>query len=714
MVERLGRTRLVLLALTALAVTIIGVTSGAGAIEAMLIVAGSSGPTTAAVVAAVALVLGGQALRAARTRILINQGYRSGLSPHLGALAIGYFFNAAFPLRLGEFIRAWLLARKLRISFLYTIVAVVLERLLDVVVVSGVLLVGTAMGSRLPEPVLVGAAVSIGVAIAALLLFGIVVTDRSGARWLIGLLTSWLAEPIKRRLQYSVWSVVYGSQRFFGQPRQVLAYLALLLASWVCLFGATGMLLATFVPNTPPADIVAGAVGPFVVASTSLGFTNAPEFATTVVTLLGDATTSTVEYGTIVWFVLVVPVAAIGFVWVFFYSVRSIRQSPGAVSAELPDPANKLERVTPGFNKLPEFVGAWFEGGALMRVLHQLEVKGNLALVHVFKGGSNAVTVLSRSDDSDRVMKVVPIAEKSKLRMQYDWLLEFDGESRIVRPLAEDTGDDYYSIAIEYRPTTRRLFEVIHERPISEAVRHIDGIWAYLRDRVYGPGSLVSRPDLRDAYVTDRLLDRITAAAAALPDLQRALDAEWVHVNGVRLPGFWAIVDQIRSHPKAWDELATFTVTAHVHGDLTIDNILVDDATDDFLLIDPSDDNQMRGPLIDAARMMQSLVYGYEFLNDDHTPVPVVNLAPGTVSIDYADMRSSAYACLADHVQQRAITSVLTPAEQRSVLFHVGLFYGRMLSHRVVIDSGNAAKYFAVSVRALNDYLAQFEKEESS
>ena len=51
----------------------------------------------------------------------------------------------------------------------------------------------------------------------------------------------------------------------------------------------------------------------------------------------------------------------------------------------------------------------------------------------------------------------------------------------------------------------------------------------------------------------------------------------------------------------------------------------------------------------------------------------------------------------------------LSPAEQRSVLFHVGLFYGRMLTHRVAINPGTVLKYYGVCIQALNRFLEQYE-----
>ena len=67
------------------------------------------------------------------------------------------------------------------------------------------------------------------------------------------------------------------------------------------------------------------------------------------------------------------------------------------------------------------------------------------------------------------------------------------------------------------------------------------------------------------------------------------------------------------------------------------------------------------------------------------------------------------YLGLADYVATEIMPRRLSQAEQRSVLFHVGLFYGRMLTHRVAINSGTALKYYGVCIQALNRFLQQYE-----
>ena len=82
-----------------------------------------------AVIVAIALQLGGQVLRMKRTKLIIDQAAESSQRFQFGALSVGYLFNALLPFRIGELIRSLIVARRLRISFLYTFVSIVMDRL---------------------------------------------------------------------------------------------------------------------------------------------------------------------------------------------------------------------------------------------------------------------------------------------------------------------------------------------------------------------------------------------------------------------------------------------------------------------------------------------------------------------------------------------------------------------------------------------------------
>jgi len=715
-IRRYGRTRLVLVALMLVSLGCYALFVPETFSSALAWTEHGDVEPAACVVVACVLLVAGHLLRAQRTRIAVNNAYPGPFSAHFGALSIGFLFNALLPFKLGELIRTWLLARKLRISLLYTLCVILLERLLDVVLISALFLVGVLLGPWSSKPMATGLAIA-SLLISSLLLIAflaVVGGNRTAVR-AVAFVSSLFNTRIQGRLQFSSWTVIYGFQRLRGQPRLIAAYLGTFLLSWACYFAATATLVIGFsgIAWTAP-DVVAATVGPFVPGSSWLWPVSVDGIDSLVSSSIpqldalprGDR----LAFDTAAWFVITMPIAVIGAVWVFIYSVLPSRTQESA-ALQLPDYSNKLDRFASPGRGLPGFLGAYFRGENLVHVLHELEVRGDLTLVRMFKGGSNAVTILSQQHGELTVKKVVPSQHADKLKMQYDWLVRHRHLPRIVQPLAEERGEDYYAISLDYLPTSVPLFDYVHTRSLGESKARLREVWEFMAEHVY-PTVRDQKPgrgaEVLDSYVRDRLLGRLDVVTQVHEALATARSAPTLTVNGTEYRNFDAVMSEIRANATAWADLAAFRVCDTIHGDLTVDNILVDSATDQVIVIDPSDDNQVRGPVLDFARHLQSLGFGYEFLNMDDAPVHVQVLPGGGHAVEYTDVRSAQYAELERYVREEIAPTILSAAEQRSLLFHAGLFYGRMLSHRVVIDPENALKYYGTCVVALNRFIAQY------
>jgi uncharacterized protein (TIRG00374 family) len=679
------------------------------------LVDGLSGPEWALLGVAAVVQVGGHVLRAARTRVPIENVRHGSLAGQFRHLSIGYLFNLVWPLRVGEVVRSYLVAKTLRISFLYTLLAVVLERLIDVVLVSLAFLVLLAVvGGPIAGVVPLAAVVALLVSVVLIASFVALVRENEVLMRLAWQATGWLNTKLENRARFKVWSVIFGFQRFFRQRRQLALYGVLTAASWACYVTAAALTVATVFPALGLRNGLVATAAPAGVVSPSLGNGAPQSFVDGVRTFIERSSEldgpAVILFGAASWVVVNVPVLLVAIVALFVNWARQTSVAPsGAQTAPSDGYVNKLGRDQDISGSMTHFLDAYFQRQHLSQVMHRLEVTGNVSLVRLFKGGSNAVTLLATSSGGELfVKKMVPPEHAHRLKNQYDWLAERADHPLLVSVLREHHADDHYAIDLEYRPSSVPLFEYVHENPFSVGAAMLNEVWNYMYDRVYDLEPLDHRPDLRDDYVSERFVLRVRAAAESHPALAEALKAERIVINGRELDNFDRVLARIQATQEAWDDLATFQPSAHIHGDLTVDNLLVDLTSRDVLVIDPSDDNQMRGPVIDFARHLQSLVYGYEFLNEDDEPV-VLAARDGVPEITYQDVRSARYGELADFVTTQVMPRHLSVAEQRSVLFHVGLFYGRMLTHRVAINPGTVLKYYGVCIQALNRFLDQYD-----
>ena len=657
------------------------------------------------------LVLIGNVLRAFRTKSLLDLAKHGKFGPQFRTLSLGYFFNLVLPLRAGELIRAYLLSRQLRISALFSLAVVLLDRLLDAALVAGVILVASQFTDIAPGGLALPAGLVLGGTALTLVVFALLVRQHGALMHIVWRGSSAFSPSLERRLRMEVWAVVNGFQQFFFSPRRVMRYLGLFGLSWAAYLGALGLLLTQVAPSFAD-HLPLNAVAPFLGPDAVFSLSSLPAYVDSLVGLFANTVpTATVaqsqQVAGLMWVVLNVPVALIGMVALFDRRL---------VARAEPDPqtgaANSLARSADRGDELKVFLDSFFRRDELAQALHELDVKGEIDLIRFYAGGSDAVTALIRTPAGTRVRKTVPIAFRDRLQTQYEWLQRHRNVPSIVRALGERTREDHYEIDLAYDPLSTSFFAYAHTHSLDDCCNVLRRVWEELYSSVYTLGDLGSFPELRDSYIQERLVARVELAAKEHDDLASALDSTAIRVNGSTYLNFHSVLAAITADQRCMADLACFRPSSATHGDLTVSNLLVT-ASGTPLIIDPSDDNQIRGPILDFARLLQSLWGGYEFLISDERP-PVFTRADDTAppEIAYLSLRSARYQELTAWLQDFAVEN-LSEEERRALPFHVGLFFGRVLTHRTIIDPYTVLTYFAKCVEFLNLYYRQYETPRS-
>lgn len=245
-------------------------------------------------------------LRAARWRLLlpIPAERRPAVSRVIPVLLIGYLGNAILPARLGEAVRAALLARRERISATETLGSVILERIIDTVTLAGFALAIALLVGLSAQVAAIGA-IAIAAGLAAIV--GITAAPRILARVRI--------DAVERIVE-GVRGVVRGA-RIADRPRTVAAAFGLSLAAWIldaALFLLAGRALGIELPLH--GAIVISAVAALSTAVPSApGFIGTLDFAiSTTAQAFGVEPAAALALAIVVHAVALVPVALAGVV----------------------------------------------------------------------------------------------------------------------------------------------------------------------------------------------------------------------------------------------------------------------------------------------------------------------------------------------------------------------------------------------------------------
>ncbi len=657
----------------------------------------------AAVGIAIFIQLLGHVLRAKRTKLIIDQAADSSLQFQFGALSIGYLFNTLLPFRIGEAIRALVIARRLHISFLYTFVAIVIERATDVFFLGVLVAVGALIIGNAPAWGLFTIAV-FGIILSTLIFIVLIFLKNENMTLLK--MVAWLAHffnpQIANRIRFKVWSLIFGLQSFFGNTSLVRQYVLYAILSWTCYIASALIIITSLLSIGGLFEIIVGSVSPYVVALNPLDASSYQLFAT-LLPVSANAVNLDI-FAKILWAVLTLPMAVIGLLALIFY-----RPGTKKTAADIrADPyVNKLMRHRDISQDFPTFLESYFAGNDLAKILHKIEVAGELSLVRFFKGGSDAITILVLKDGGLFVKKIIPPKHRDRLKAQYDWLTRHKKMKYLVKVLDAQDTKDYYAIDLEYDPKNIPFFEYAHHSSLAESKDVLEKVWKALYGHLYGKvGKPEYDPVARDAYINKHIDGCVEKAASAHEELARLLEQPTVCINGKEYDNLRAVMARIKENKKAWEDLATYTHAPAVHGDPSIDNILVNPNNNKPLIIDPAPDgNIIEGPVFDLGKFSQSFYCGYEFSFRDEDPV----VLEGKNIVRYRDHISAQYSKLWQFVYKELAPQYVSEAEQRAMIFHAGALHLRRLKHQVTYNPENTLKFYAVGVKTLNEFIDQYK-----
>lgn len=658
------------------------------------------------IIFAVVLQLCGHILRAKRTKLITDQAAKSSTQFQFATLSIGYLFNTLLPFRVGELVRAVLIARRLRISLLYTFTSVVIERAVDVLFLGSLIVVGALLvGGNVATQIAIFTVSVMILAILVLVVLGLLMRENRQILSVIWRITNWFNASISNSLRFKVWSLIFGLQHFFQNHSLTRSYVAFAAGSWV-LYAASALLIATAVlQNITAVEAFIASLAPYVISLPTWNILDADNYGQLVSLLPSQTIENISTYGLLTWTVLVFPMAVIGVGSLLIYRVEPRRRGQGASPASF---ANKLLRHEDISQEFPAFLDSYFSGNSLAKILHRLEAANDLRLVKFFKGGSDAITILVLGENELFVKKIIPIEYEDRLKAQYEWLNKHNKLKHLVKVLGEQKTNDYYAIDLDYDPENIPLFEYIHHNSITQSKEIVEKTWKSLYNHLYrGVGNPKLDEAARDAFIEKHMYGCVDKASETSSDLVRALEPSKITINGKEYDNFYQIMDRIKSHKQAWKDIATFAHSSEVHGDMAIDNVLVSPRTGKPVIIDPAPDgNIINGPVFDLGKMSQSFYCGYEFLFRDNEAVWL----SGKSDINYRDHMSDRYARLWDYLHDELAPKYLSQSEIHSMMFHAAALHIRVLKHRVYINPDNVLKFYAVGVKTLNDFLDQYDK----
>jgi hypothetical protein len=596
----------------------------------------------------------------------------------LVALTLGNVVNAILPLRMGELIRVLYVRRYERIRFSFVLATIVTERISDLLVVGLFILGFSGMAGR-------GVGAGIAMVAVAVLLVAVaraaLVSDR--ARGLIWR-GSW---PLNAKLRVATADLVWTTGEMLGPGRALHPnYLLGTATMWAAYLGAFGLFARAI--GIPLAQVNATMLGD-------------PLSPLTLRILDGPLTA---DEAWLMVFALSPLALILGHAWLRSRVhvgglVDSLKGFAGFVS-DRPLAAASDSRFAET-REYEHFIAALFGGGDAKTSTFGLQAVDDARVVRFFHGGSDAVTALVDIGGTLRIRKFAQGASGDKLADQAEWLRRERGRGMPLVEVSEIRRRD--GACIYDMPAVAPaadFFEVIHASPPEEA-RRLFGRLLEDAEAFHASGA---EGDAAEADIAAYLSEKVTDNVDRILSFVRSeFPGDGLEING-RMHSF-AAWERFRD-PDWLRAQIRDTRVARIHGDLTIENVIISPvAPEGYYVIDPNPDNKFNSPLIDWAKLMQSLHLGYEALNKS-IRISVEGGEGGTVALRLPLQRSQAYSLL--HAEyERFLTERLGAERLREVRFHELVNYFRLTPYKIRQDPRRGLGFFACTAVLVDRYLAE-------
>jgi hypothetical protein len=635
-------------------------------------------------VAAIACLFLGHVLKAARWGLFVTP-FQVVRKAHLfRALAIGYALNVVLPFRLGELARAWAITRLSRLPFSQSLATIVLDRMCDLLV--AIALIGLLVGcGRLDVPLTWPLAIG-ALTLAVLLL-------AAGNHWLLKRTCLALASPfnekVRRWLLMSCWSF-FTAVRMLARRRtagQFILYTIAMWAAYLCAFllvsralfadqpdGFASRLADHYLPGNLHRSVLDMPVGP----------------------------------GELLYLAfLVAPLALIMvYGWIqgrLYRAIPLVHESITRTFQRMFSPQEHV-RLLPFLDAGDQhlYLESFFASFDSRAVLTLLEQNQDIAVVRNVSGGSNATTMLALHQDRLIYRKYAIGAEADRLRLQHAWIAANAGRVPLTPLLACKDVPGYFSYDMPHAAEAYDLFTHIHSHDAERS-------WILLRQLLDTLAEQLHRPSIRPcdphriaAYLHDKYQANLLLTLQA-PRCADLAAPEELLINSQPCRNLRWFADRFDAGDAA--RMLAGDRTCTVHGDLTVENIIVDPLSlAGYYLIDPNPANVFDSEMIDFAKLRQSLHFGYEFLCRES----LCRIQGRTVLFRHAISQSYQELCVRFDAY---LLGRFGHEGLRSVCFHELVHYARMMPYKIRQGPTPARIFYAALVVLHNRFHDRFHAD---
>lgn len=313
-----------------------------------------------------------------------------------------------------------------------------------------------------------------------------------------------------------------------------------------------------------------------------------------------------------------------------------------------------------------------------------------------FPGGSHSITVLMQDKNGQKfVRKMAPLGESSKIKYQAKWMKKYGEFRQIPTVYGIEEKTDVVSYDFQYFDRAVSFLEFIENTSLAESQKLLVKIIKFVESRIHSNKKKQINEECVRKYIKEKVFKKIEECSRELPYYERLLHEETLIVNGEVLLNIKPAIEKLLNETSIIEKQISLK-QCDIHGDLTIENILICDHN--FVLLDPNNENIISDVAVEFGKLFQSLHSLYEYFETIHE----IKTRGRSINVSWIKSREfqSLYLILRKYILRKYGSDILI-----LTYFHEAIHFTRLLPYKARKNPDLFIAYFARSVILFNELL---------
>ena len=312
-------------------------------------------------------------------------------------------------------------------------------------------------------------------------------------------------------------------------------------------------------------------------------------------------------------------------------------------------------------------------------------ISDNFSILEDLSGMSEANTFLIKNKNSKFIRKIASNGASKKLKKQYQYIIE-NKYLKLPKILNKYEEDNIFYYDMEYLANGETFFTAIHYFSVEKSLKTLNEILNSLNKSyiTINNDNKYYNNLFYEKYINNNI--NISLSNLQIKYLQKY---DNFFVNDIEVPN----ILNLNEYLKLYNSNLNYDIK-NIHGDLTIENILVD-TNGNYIIIDPSP--MYNNIFAEYSKLFQSLHGKYEYLKNSNS------LSIEKNSIKYADYSTQKYSDIFNYIKQFIVDNYGNEG-LKATYFYEAVCHLRNLSYMVRLNKNNSILMLALSGLALNEW----------